>query len=366
MAFRNFPELTEAWRNSVHGERLRAVRRAGISVREKIANEGTVHGLATCPLITLPYPSLFAFSGAALSPAPYIMMTNRMNVVQFIDPDGELKTLLFNPSDLQRNEKTPFYANLKARYGNFLSHKVMSQRHATVQEHLQRLGLSVDDIDYLAFDHLHIQDVRGWIGADGIPGVFPRAKLIVDRAEWAITKDLHPMQYVWYCPNGTSGVDESRVIFIEEDAWLGRGVAIVRTPGHTQGNMSLVVNTDRGLFAISENGVATESYSPLQSAIAGVRSTAEQLGHEVVLNGNTRESSLDQYTSMVLEKTIAGPSKVDPSYVNFYPSSELTASILAPGFTPTFSHGDLSQGEIRRPHLASVRSIGSHRVGATA
>src|SRR4051794_22801099 len=184
MAFRTFPELTEAWRNSVHGEKLRAVRRAALSVREKMLNDGTVQALSTCPLITLPYPSLFAFSGAALSPAPYILMTNRMNVVQFVDPEGQLRTLLFNPSDVDRNEKTPFYANLKARYGNFLSHKVMSTRHATVQEHLERLGLTPDDVDYIAFDHLHIQDVRGWIGADGIPGIFPRAKLIIDRAEW--------------------------------------------------------------------------------------------------------------------------------------------------------------------------------------
>lgn len=357
MSFRNFPELTEAWRNSVHGARLRAVRRAALTVREKLQNDGPVHALATCPLITLPYPSQFAFSGAALSPAPYIMMTNRMNVVQFTDANGELKTLLFNPSDIVRNDKTPFYANLKARYGNFLAHKVMSTKHATVEEHLKRLGLTVDDVDYLAFDHLHIQDVRGWLGADGMPGLFPRAKLLIDRAEWAITKDVHPMQYVWYCPNGTAGIDESRVQFLDEDAWLGRGVALIRTPGHTQGNMSLAVNTDRGLFVISENGVATESYSPLQSAIAGVKSTAEQLGHEVVLNGNTREGSLDQYTSMVLEKTLAGPSKADPAFVNFYPSSELTQSLLAPGLAPTFSHGDLSQGEIRRVSHAQRAKI---------
>lgn len=352
MNFKSFPELAEAWRASVHGERLRAVRRAGMIVRERILADGPVAGLATCPVITIPYPSLFAFSGAALSPAPYIMMTNKMNVVQFVDWDGQLRTLLFNPSDIVRNEKTPFYANLAARYGSFLSHKVMSQKHQTVSEHLKRLGLSPEDVDYIAFDHLHIQDVRGWLGSEGIPGFFPRAKLLIQRAEWEAAKDLHPMQFVWYCPNGISGLDESRVVFLEGDAWLGKGVAILATPGHTYGNMSLAVTTDRGLFVISENGVATESYSPLQSAIVGVRATAEQLGHEVVLNGNTREGSLDQYTSMILEKTVAGPAKVDPSYVNFYPSSELTASILAPGYAPTFSHGDLSQGDIRRPSTA--------------
>jgi hypothetical protein len=46
---------------------------------------------------------------------------------------------------------------------------------------------------------------------------------------------------------------------------------------------------------------------------------------------------------------VAGPSKLDPTYVNFYPSSELAASMLAPGLSPTFTLGDLSYGDIRRP-----------------
>ncbi len=101
--------------------------------------------------------------------------------------------------------------------------------------------------------------------------------------------------------------------------------------------MSLVVVTPDGPFVVSENGVACESYSPLQSQIPGVRSYAERMGYEVVLNGNTRENSLDQYSSMVVEKIVAGPAKDDPTFVAFCPSSELTASILAPGLKPTFS-----------------------------
>ena len=68
---------------------------------------------------------------------------------------------------------------------------------------------------------------------------------------------------------------------------------------------------------VSENGVACESYTPLQSQIPGVRSYAERMGYEVVLNGNTREDSLDQYSSMVVEKIVAGPAKDDPTFVAF-------------------------------------------------
>jgi glyoxylase-like metal-dependent hydrolase (beta-lactamase superfamily II) len=345
---RDYPELAEARREAHPATRLRKLRRAAESVREALLAEGPVAGLATCPLVTFPYPTVYAFSGAARSPAPYIMMTNRMNVVQWLQ-DGQVRTLLFNPTDYARGQKAPFYWNLRQRYGSFLSDKVLSTRHGSVASHLEAQGLRPQDVDYIAFDHLHIQDVRGWLGAPGVPAFFPRAKLLVQRAEWEGARDLHPMQQAWYVHGGTDGVDEGRVVLLDGDARLGPGVSLVSTPGHTRGNMSLAVVTPDGLFVVSENGVATESYTPLSSGIGGLRTAAEHLGQEVILNGNTREDSLDQYSSMILEKTLAGPSKRDPSYVNFYPSSELTASFTAPGLGPTFSHGEFSCGTLRRP-----------------
>lgn len=347
-AFRTFPSLAEAWRERVPAERLRRVRLAAEQAREQLLNEGPVAGLRTCSLITFPYPTAFAFSGGARSPAPYILMTNRMQVVQF-EAEGARRTLLFNPTDYERGLTAPFYAGLRERYGHFLSDKVLSTKHGKVEEHLARLGLSPEDVDLIAFDHLHIQDLRGWLGGDGLAPVFPNAKLLVQRAEWECVRDLHPMQVPWYVPNGVRGVPSERVVLLEGDAWLGKGVAIVSTPGHTGGNMSLAVVTEKGLFVTSENGVACESYTPLHSRIPGLRAMAEQYGHEVILNGNTREGSLDQYTSMVLEKTLAGPSRADPPFVNFLPSSELTGSVMAPGLSPTFSHGEIHSGKLVKP-----------------
>ena len=184
-------------------------------------------------------------------------------------------------------------------------------------------------------------------GGGGEQAYFPRAKLLVQREEWESVRHLHPLERVWYVPGGTDGVPEERVVQLEGDAWLGRGVALLATPGHTQGNMSLAVATDKEVFVVSENGVATECYTPLQSRIPGVRAFAEQMGWEVVLNGNTRESSLDQYASMLLEKLFAGPSRVEGAFVNFHPSSLLTDSLLAPGFTPTLTLPAPNHGDIR-------------------
>lgn len=344
--FRPLPFLAEARAETSPATRLQKLRRAAVEAREAFTKEGPVLAVATCDLVTFPYPSLYAFSGGALSPAPYVMMTNRMQVVQFLE-GGARRTLLFNPSDYERGVEAPFFKSLREKYGEFISNKVMTTRLGTVQDHLAALGLTPEDVDYLAFDHLHVQDLRGWLGGDGTSAYFPRAKLLVQRAEWESVKNLHPFEQAWYVPGGTDGVPEERVVQLDGDAWLGPGAAILATPGHTMGNMSLAVASDREVFVTSENGVATESYTPLQSRIPGVRSYAEHLGLEVVLNGNTRESSLEQYTSMIVEKLFAGPSKVDGAYVNFHPSSMLTPSMLAPGLGPTVTLPAPNHGDVR-------------------
>ncbi len=324
--------LREAWATAGAAERLRQLRKAALVTREKLLDEGPALSCSTHRLVTFPYPTRYAFSGGALSPAPFVMMTNRMQIVQF-EHDGRRKTLLFNPTDVEGSRAAVFYKDLSEKFGDFLSRKVIPTYFGTVESHLAAAGLTPADVDYVAFDHLHVQELRRWLGAAPF---FPRARLLVMRAEWDEVQDLHPMNAVWYVPGGCA-IDPSRVVLLDGDVRLGRGVALLDTRGHTLGNMSLCVVTPDGPFVVSENGVAPESYAPLHSRIPGVCAYADQMGLEVVLNGNTREGSLDQYSAMVVEKLVAGPSKLDPAYPAFAPSSELTASVLAPGLAPTFT-----------------------------
>lgn len=69
-------------------------------------------------------------------------------------------------------------------------------------------------------------------------------------------------------------------------------------------------------------------------------------GVEVILNANTREESLDQYTSMVLEKTIADGVPDRPELPQHFPSSEMISQPLARGLSPTYSHGEITFGSI--------------------
>src|SRR6185295_18510614 len=100
-----------------------------------------------------------------------------------------------------------------------------------------------------------------------------------------------------------------------------------------------------------------DAYAPGVSQIRGIARHARDKGVEVILNSNTREHSLDQYTSMVLEKTIADPVKDRPELPQHFPSSELVAHPLAFGLAPTYSHGEITFGS---PVVPPV-SVGERR-----
>jgi len=121
--------------------------------------------------------------------------------------------------------------------------------------------------------------------------------------------------------------------------------AAVAGPLGPEGNHSIVLNWGEGLTVTSENGIAPDCYAPASSRIPGLRAYAQR-GMDVVLNGNTLERGLDQYLSMVLEKTIAGPSQRDPCFPAFLASSELTAAWYAPGIAPTLAYGDVTYGAL--------------------
>lgn len=326
-------------------DRLRAVRRAAEAFHERMSSVPSVPFFRSTTLVRAPYPTRYALRDACSVPTPFVHIVNRLFVVQLRDGDTT-KTALLSPSDFEANAETPFFKSLAESLGPFsrLGEKILAPRGGTVPERLREMGIAPEEVDYISYDHLHTQDVRRWLGADGQPGLFPHAKLLVMRQEWESAQGLLPTQAAWYCPNGLRGVDPSRVVLLDGDVMLGESLAIVRSPGHTEGNHSFVTKTDLGVLVTSENGVGPDAYAPLASRIPGVAKYARATGSEVVLNGNTLESSVDQYISMVMEKTIAGPSRQNPEFPNVVCSSELDGYWAFPGIEPTFGFGDLELG----------------------
>ena len=332
-----------------HGRRLRALRLAAERVRDRFASGPRVVSVRTMNQTTAPYPTKYAFFGAAISPAPFVSLTHRCVLVQFLQR-GALKNLLFNPTDVEAARTTPYFARLIEQF-KILPESVLATRYEDVEKQLARWGIAPADIDYVAFDHFHIQDLRSLLGTqrgDRAPR-FPNATLLAPKTEWDDWDDLHPLQQAFFIRDGKKGVREDKVAFTTGDLLLGDGLMLVRTPGHTCGNQTLFLNTDSGVWGISENGTCVDNWSPLESSIRGLASTCRKQDLDIILNSNTPEAAAEQYASMVLERTIVDRVKRAPAFVQMFSSSEVTPTLLAPALTPTVLHVAITSGDVAKP-----------------
>jgi len=340
----DFNEAQDTW---PRGDRPAAIREAAAGFRARFKEQGEVRAVRTIDLVAAGYPTLFAFGGAARGLNPYLSILNRLVVIQFEDFDGELRTLAWEPTVPEGSQEAPFYEQMIERYGQ-IAEKLFATYYNTVESALGLCGLTPGDVDYIAFDHLHVQDVRILMGTDERPGFFPNAKHLAQRREVATFESTHPMQWAWYVPGGMDGIPEENMVLVDGDFDLGAGLAFLWTPGHTDGNMSICLNTPDGVWVSSENGVAADNWHPELSKIPGVRKWAEYFGREVVLNSNTLEDSVDQYDSMLKEKAVADQNRFDPRFQNVFPSSELASFKRQWPIQPTFTYGGINHGRIER------------------
>jgi len=227
---------------------------------------------------------------------------------------------------------------------------------------LRQLGLSAAEIDFCTFDHLHVQDPLMILGSSSViegeteprKPLFGNAKMLVHSRELAALRSLHPMQWAWYVENGLDGVDPDSFVTFDSDMELGPGIALLWTPGHTDRNHSLVLNTPDGVWVSSENGISIDNLQPEQSKIPGVRRYHDLHRRDVCPNANTLEDSLDQYDSMVKEKTLADPCRDDPRWLQILPSTELANWRRFWPVRPTYSHGKINYGTVQPILTASL------------
>ncbi len=361
--FTAIEHFAEADAEHLTGRQLAAIRSAAPAFQSWFRALGTCEAVVTCDLIELPYPRRFAMWRAATSPAPFVRIFNRMMVVQYLGAGGERRTLLVEPTEWELAANTPFFARLATTMPDRARDRVVEE-HGTVQSHLERLGIAPEDVDEIAFDHLHTQDLRVWLGTtrpqpdlvavgkaradEPVEPYFPNAKLLVMRDEWEMLPALHPLQASWYQPTTFADLRPDAIEVLDGDTLLGPGVALLRTPGHSLGNHTVVLNTSTGIWTQSENGVHPELYQPERSRIPGVARHAREYGHEVILNANTPELTATQYNNMVKEKLIADHGGPGGDWVQHLCSSELTPWRLAPGCSPSFTFGSITHGTLQR------------------
>jgi glyoxylase-like metal-dependent hydrolase (beta-lactamase superfamily II) len=113
-------------------------------------------------------------------------------------------------------------------------------RRAWIIEGLRALGVAPEDVDGLAFTHLHWDHMQNL-------DLFPNATIYLhpaelaymrDRGDWATMRYLGPV------------LAEREVREVEEGYAVEPGVTIIDTPGHTGGSMSVLVDTPEGTVGI--------------------------------------------------------------------------------------------------------------------
>lgn len=327
------------------GPKLKALRKGARALGDELRTGPKVVSVRTLPLTTLLYPTTFAFNRAVPLPWPYVQMFHRCLLVQVM-AQGELKNILFNPTDYEASRATPYFAKMIDRIGE-RGAKLITKQNAHVDVQLAKLGLSVEDIDVIAWDHFHTQDLRPILGDGTRKARFPNALLLAARKEWEDWGDLHPLQRAWFIADGKSGVPEEKVVLFDDDVSLGDGCLLLQTPGHTTGNQTLFVHADEGVFGCSENGTSADNWAPQQSRIPGLKKFADLYELEVILNTNTPELCAEQYTSMIIEREMVDAVPDRPGIVQMFPSSEVTPSAFAPGIRPTTVFGERTSGTLR-------------------
>lgn len=344
----DFQAAREAW---PRGRQPQLALQAAESFRARFKPAGTVQGVMSVDLVAAGYPAGFAFHNAAYALNPLLTICNRLVLVRFQDFLGRWKLLAWEPTIPENSAKAPFFAHLIRTFGETLSNGLFKKEFHTLPQALARAGVRAEEVDYFAFDHLHVQEIRGLLGTrDGrIAPVFPNAKMLVQPRELDTVFSPHPMQHAWYVPDGGKDIDLARVLQIEGDFELGTGVALIATPGHTDGNMTLALNTEDGIWVSSENGIAVDNWHPEHSSIPGLRGYCRHFGREVVLNSNTLEDPQDQYNSMLLERALADVSKKDPRFRQILPSTELLPWWRNWPCRPALFQGGLRYGSLQVP-----------------
>ncbi len=123
----------------------------------------------------------------------------------------------------------------------------------TQDEALKKVGLIVDDIDVLILTHLHTDHAADI-------AKYKNATVFVQKDELEYAKNPHPTQIGWFI----IPPEETKLEIVDGDKEIAPGVKIIKTPGHTPGNQSILVDTEKGRICISGLCSIQENYDPPQ------------------------------------------------------------------------------------------------------
>lgn len=119
---------------------------------------------------------------------------------------------------------------------------------------LGRLGVRPDEVDLVVTSHLHWDHAGGFTrrGAEGrLELTFPRARHVVQRAEWDFALDPDPRSRAGYIEEDLLPVAEAGLLeFVSGEAEVVPGLIVRQTGGHTPGHQLVVFRASDDLSCV--------------------------------------------------------------------------------------------------------------------
>jgi len=143
-----------------------------------------------------------------------------------------------------------------------LSHVFEGEERSPIESSLQKMGISISDIETIVLTHMHIDHFAN-------ARKFPRAKVVVQEEELRFARDPHPVfsrsyNPVWY--------EDLEFDTVEGDTEIFPGVDLISTPGHSPGTQSVSIATDQGKVVIAGCCSVDDNFRDEGDIVPGIHS----------------------------------------------------------------------------------------------
>ena len=125
----------------------------------------------------------------------------------------------------------------------------------TFEKGLERWGLTPEDIDVIIHTHLHNDHCENDYKC-------VNAEIYVHAKELDSIHNPHPLDYR-YLEDYIEDVEENgQIKVVEDDMEIAPGIWVMHTTVHTEGGLTLLIDTDEGQAAITGFCVINENFNP--------------------------------------------------------------------------------------------------------